>query len=48
MSSLYKIKPNGELLEIERAPFSGEPKELENFVRQQSRLWKNKVGKVKI
>jgi hypothetical protein len=43
MSSLYKIKPDGELLEIERAPFSDEPKELENFVMKNERILGNIV-----
>jgi len=43
MSSLYKIKPDGELLEIERAPFSDEPKELENFVMKNERILGNVV-----
>jgi hypothetical protein len=34
MSSLYKIKPEGELQEIERAPFIGESNELGNEKRK--------------
>ena len=43
MSSLYKIKPDGELREIEKAPFSDEPKELENFVMKNERILGNIV-----
>lgn len=43
MSSLYKIKPGGELSEIERAPFSDEPKELEDFILKNERILGNIV-----
>ena len=32
MVELYRIKSGGEILEVEKAPFSDEPKELEDFV----------------
>jgi hypothetical protein len=43
MSSLYKINPNGNLSEIERAPFSDEPKEMENFIMKNERILGNVV-----
>lgn len=43
MSSLYKIKSDGELLEIERAPFSDEPKELESFIMKNEGILGNVV-----
>jgi len=32
MVELYRIKADGEILEVKRAPFSDEPKELEDFI----------------
>lgn len=43
MPSLYKIKPNGELLEVERASFSDESRELEDFIVKNERILGNIV-----
>ncbi|MEM0313602.1 MAG: hypothetical protein QXQ41_03535 [Candidatus Bathyarchaeia archaeon] len=43
MSSIYKIKPSGEFLEVERAPFSDETKELESFIMKNERILGNVV-----
>jgi hypothetical protein len=43
MSDLYKIDPRGELLRIESAPFSDEPRELEDFIMKNEKVLGNVV-----
>jgi len=43
MSSIYKIKPSGEFLEVEKAPFSDEIKELESFIMKNEKILGNVV-----
>jgi hypothetical protein len=41
MTELFKIKTNGEIVEIAKAPFSDEPKELEDFIMKNEEILGN-------
>jgi len=41
MAELYKIKPSGAVLEIKKAPFLDEPKDLEDFIMKNEKILGN-------